>query len=75
MAPLPELNRMREVGVDGNEILLLGIGIQPPWQLVGQRLETDKKPHELHLEVKAERGSRYACPECRQLCAAHDFQE
>ena len=61
--------------MDGNEILLLGLGIQSPWKLVDQRLDTDKTPHELHLEVKAERGSRYPCPECGQPCAAHDFQE
>jgi len=61
--------------MDGNEILLLGLGIQSPWQLVDQRLETDKSPHELHLEVKAERGSKYACPQCGKACSAHDFQE
>lgn len=46
--------------MDGNEILLLGLGIQSPWELADQRLDTDKTPHELHLEVKAERGSKYA---------------
>jgi len=61
--------------MDGNEILLLGLGIESPWQLVSQRLETDKSPHELHLEVKAERGSKYACPVCGRSCAAHDFTE
>jgi len=61
--------------MDGNEILLLGLGIQTPWQLVDQHLDTDKTPHELHLEVKAARGSKYACPECGQLWSAHDFQE
>jgi len=61
--------------VDGNEILLLGLGIQSPWKLVDQHLDTDKKPHELHLEVKSDRGSEYACPQCGQLCKAHDFQE
>ncbi len=61
--------------MDGNQILLLGIGIQHPWKLVEQRLDTDKQPHELHLEVKAERGTRYPCPECGELCAAHDFVE
>ena len=34
--------------MDGNEILLLGLGIQLPWQLVDQRLDVDKQPHELH---------------------------
>lgn len=61
--------------MDGNEILLLGLGIQAPWKLMNQYLDTDKTPHELHLEVKAERGSKYACPECGQLCKAHDFQD
>jgi len=61
--------------LDGNEILLLGLGLQAPWKLVDQRLETDKNPHELHLEVKAERGAKYPCPECGQACAAHDFSE
>jgi len=42
--------------MDGNQILLLGLGIEAPWKLVDQRLETDKQPHEMHLEIKAERG-------------------
>ncbi|WP_419593247.1 ISL3 family transposase [Thiolapillus sp.] len=42
---------------------------------MNQHLDTSKQPHELHLEVKAERGTKYACPECGQLCKAHDFQE
>ncbi len=37
--------------MDGNEILLLGLGIQPPWQLVDQRLDTDQAPHELRLKM------------------------
>lgn len=61
--------------MDGNEILLLGLGLQSPWQLVSQRLDTEKTPHELHLKVKAERGSKYPCPDCGQACAAHDFQD
>ena len=61
--------------MDGNQILLLGLGIEAPWKLVDQRLDTDKQPHELHLTIKAERGSKYACPVCCEACAAHDFQE
>jgi transposase len=61
--------------VDGNEILLLGLGIQSPWQLVEQHLDIDKQPHELHLTVRSERGSQYACPVCGAQCSAHDFQE
>ena len=59
----------------GDEIRLLGIGIQPPWQLVDQHLDTTTRPHELHLRVQAERGARYACPVCSQLCPAHDYTE
>ena len=29
----------------GDYILLLGIGIQPPWQLVDQHLDTSKQPY------------------------------
>ena len=61
--------------MDGNKILLLGLGIESPWQLVEQHLDTDKQPHELHLTVRAERGTKYACPECGALCPAHDFQD
>ena len=32
----------------GDEILLLGIGVQPPWQLVDQHLDTSTQPHKLH---------------------------
>ena len=59
----------------GDEILLLGIGIQPPWQLVDQHLDTSTQPHKLHLQVEGERGARYPCPQCGALCPAHDFSE
>lgn len=61
--------------MDSNEVLLLGLGIQSPWQLVDQHLDTDKHPHELHLTVRSGRGAKYACPECGATCAAHDFQD
>ena len=61
--------------MDGNEILLLGLGIQSPWQLADQHLDTEKMPHELHLKVKADRGSTYPCPKCGTQCKAHDFKE
>ena len=47
----------------------------PPWRLVGQRLDTSKQPHELHLEVAADRGSLFPCPVCGKPCKAHDFAE
>ena len=50
--------------MDANMVLALGLGMRPPWRLVGQRLDTGKQPHELHLDVCAERGSLFACPVC-----------
>ena len=61
--------------MDGNDVLLLGLGLQAPWKLVDQHLDVDKSPHELHLTVEAERGERYPCPECGEMCKAHDFKE
>lgn len=61
--------------MDANTVLALGLGMAPPWRLVGQRLETAKQPHELHLEVAAERGSQFPCPVCDKPCKAHDFAE
>ena len=56
-------------------ILLLGIGIQPPWQLVEPHLDTSTRPHERHLQVAGERDARYPRLTCGALCPAHDFQE
>ena len=50
--------------MDANDVLALGLGISPPWQLVGQRLDTDKRPKELHIELAAERGALFPCPDC-----------
>ena len=61
--------------MDANTVLALGLGVTPPWQLVSQQLDTGKQPHELHLEVAAERGSLFACPVCGKACKAHDFAE
>ncbi|MBB4266157.1 hypothetical protein [Roseospira visakhapatnamensis] len=43
-----------------NEILALGLGIEPPWRLVDQRLDTEASPHVLHLTVAADRGAAFA---------------
>ena len=37
-----------------NEILSLGLGLQKPWKIIGQILETDKQPHVLRLTVKTD---------------------
>lgn len=58
-----------------DDVLSLGLGVTPPWKLVGQRLDTDKRPNELHIEVAADRGARFPCPDCGRSCKAHDFGE
>jgi transposase len=60
--------------VDQNDILMLGLGLQAPWKLLDQHLDTDKSPHELQLEVGTERGTQFPCPKCQQQCSAHDYQ-
>lgn len=59
--------------MDARDVFALGLGLSAPWKLAGQSLDTEKRPHELHLEVVAERGALFACPECGRGCKAHDF--
>lgn len=40
--------------MDPKDVFSLGLGLSAPWKLVGQRLDTAKQPHELHLEVVAD---------------------
>lgn len=61
--------------MNANELLTLGLGLTEPWKVVGQDLDTERKPTELHLAVEADRGALYPCPKCEKLCKAHDFQE
>lgn len=61
--------------MDANDVLALGLGVTPPWKLVGQRLDTTMQPNQLHLEVAAARGGLFPCPACAKLCKAHDFAE
>jgi transposase len=59
--------------LEAKDVFTLGLGLSAPWKLVGQRLDTEKRPHELHLEVSADRGASFACPDCGRACKAHDF--
>ena len=61
--------------MDGTQILTLGLGLQAPWTLKDQHLDTSVSPHRLELFVEAERGSLYPCPECGNACPAHDFAD
>ena len=38
----------RSDGMRGEDILLLGIGGQPPWQLMDQHLDTSKEPPDMY---------------------------
>lgn len=59
--------------MEANELFTAGLGLKAPWRLAGQRLDQDKHPHELHLEVVSDRGATFGCPECGRACKAHDF--
>ncbi len=61
--------------MDATDVLSLGLGVTPPWRLVGQRLDTDKHPRVLEILLEAERGAMFSCPECAKACKAHDFKE
>ena len=58
-----------------NDILTLGLGLEKPWKIIDQKLDTAKSPHELHIRISADRGSKFPCPECGEFCKAHDFKE
>jgi len=60
-------------GLEAKDVFALGLGLSAPWKLAGQRLDMEKRPHELHFEVVAERGALSACPDCQRACKAHDF--
>ena len=57
------------------DIFALGLGLTPPWQIVSQRLDTEKVPHELHLTLGSDRGASHPCPQCGRMCKPHDYQE
>src|ERR1700694_2311799 len=59
--------------MEAKDVFTLGLGLSAPWKLACQRLDMEKRPHELHFEVVAERGALFACPDCQRACKAHDF--
>jgi transposase len=61
--------------MDASNLLSLGLGLEPPWKLVDQHVDTSKTPHEVYLEISSDRGALYPCPVCGVLCKAHDFKE
>jgi transposase len=61
-------------GMEPKDVFSLGLGLNVPWKLAGHRLDIEKRPHELHLEVIADRGALFPCPDCKRACKAHDFE-
>jgi len=61
--------------MNGNDIITLGLGLEQPWKITGQILDTSKVPQELRLTIAADRGSEFPCPMCGTMCKAHDFKE
>jgi transposase len=59
--------------MEAKDVFTLGLGLSAPWKLANHRLDIEKRPHELHLEVVADRGASFPCPECGRACKAHDF--
>jgi hypothetical protein len=57
------------------EIFALGLGLTPPWTVMGQRLDTDQTLTKFHQEIGVDRGAPYPCPECGAACKAHGFKE
>jgi transposase len=43
--------------MDASSLLSLGLGLEPPWKLVDQRVDTSKTPHEVYLEISSDRGA------------------
>lgn len=39
-----------------DDICALSLGLTPPWQVLSQRLDTEKAPHELHVALGTDRG-------------------
>ena len=61
--------------MDGNQVFVLGLGLQAPWKLIDQNLDTSTNPNKLRLNVGADRGSLFPCPCCGKACPAHDFKD
>jgi transposase len=60
--------------MNSRDVISLGLGLEAPWEIKGQILDTEKVPHELRLTIKADRGAKYPCPVCGAMCKAHDFK-
>ena len=51
--------------MDGTQILALGLGLEAPWILKNQHLDTAVSPHRLDLYVEPVRIFSLYCPKSR----------
>jgi transposase len=65
---------MEGSSMEAGDVFSLGLGLSAPWKLASQRLDLEKRPHELRLELVADRGALFPCPQCQRACKAHDFE-
>jgi len=56
-------------------LLSLGLNLAAPWRIEDADLDLSVNPHHLRIDVTADRGARYPCPRCGELCPAHDFND
>ena len=57
------------------DIFALGLGLEAPWKVLDIKFDTESTPNRLDLRIGADRGAMYRCPECGEMCKAHDFLE
>lgn len=61
--------------MEAHDIFTLGLGLTPPWRVAGHRLDQERHPNELRLEVAAEPGASFPCPSCGRPAKPHDWKE
>jgi transposase len=55
------------------DVFSAALNLPLPWKVASSRFSGEDKS--LHLELDFDRGSRFACPECGDLCPIHDTIE
>lgn len=56
-----------------NELFTAALGLQGPWKVVKSELKDREDGSKvLELELDFERGAKFPCPKCGEICGAHD---
>lgn len=59
--------------MEDKDLIQLALGIMPPWFVKEPNLDTSKKRMDIYLDFT--KGSKFACPVCKELCSIHDTKE